>query len=473
MDKIHYDFEILTGLTNLLMQQKVEPTKYFFTSMFFRLNRLKQYNAQDIKQWWQKAAKEIRDGKKNKLLNFYIHIPFCESKCSYCMYPSIVPSDKEIVQKYLKRVCDETTFYKDTFSGVEFKNIYIGGGSASTLSEKNITRLLTSLADNFSFSAKGQRNFECNPSSTTLSKLQIIKKFGFNRVSFGVQSLDRRVLKYANRGYQTYGLVKKAILDAQRCGFEINVDLMIGLYGDSAESCTKSFTKIAKLHPTAISLYHLHPSAHYVEKYFNNKESSFYSGLKKKIAGTLTLLKPIAEKFNYTCPQASYLNEGYSVTFNFRKQRKNKENSDRKRVNSYYSNLPCSIFGIGYSSVAKIVGMLRYNNILPLEEDFNPLGNCYQGSFCQLEDDMRDYILIGFVKQHSVSQSEFRRIFNKNLLDTFQYAFRALNKLGKIKITDDLIYFLPRKPKEVFICGLFFWDKKELLQKLMSNKIIL
>ncbi len=84
---------------------------------------------------------------------------------------------------------------------------------------------------------------------------------------------------------------------------------------------------------------------------------------------------------------------------------------------------------------------------------------------------MRDYILEHFVKGLSLSQKEFKIIFNQNLIENFQYSFSALKKLKKVKIDKDLIDFLPKDSKEIFIYGLFFWDKDELVDKLMLSAL--
>ena len=466
IDKVLYDLKALTRLTDFLMNRKTESTKYFFSSLFFRLKKsLNQYNAKDIKKWWLRAVRNNRKNNKPSVFNLYLHIPFCKSRCSYCMYPSIASWDKKLMEHYLKKVSNEISFYRNIFSKIKFQNIYIGGGCPNILSEKQIVKLLTNLSSNFKFSKFGEKNFECNPQYITLKKLEVLKKFGFNRVSFGVQSLNPKVLKYANRDYQTYKTVKKAILTFLSSGFKVNVDLMIGLQGDSPQSVKESFQKIIELKPTEISLYPLKPSGSYLKKYFGNNEKIFYSQLKKKIDQTLKLLKEIAIRFNYTYPETVCLGEGYCVNFS------QKERKEKIKDRYYNIHLPHSTLGIGSFSVSRIIGLGRYHNNSSIGSAFDPLSYCYRGAACQLRDDMRDYILDHFAKGRPVSQKEFKIIFNQNLIKSFQYPFSALKKLKKIKIDKDKIYFLPKDLKEMFIYGLFFWDKNEVIQGLMLNKL--
>ncbi len=352
------------------------------------------------------------------------------------------------------------SFYKDIFPGVEFRDLEIRGGSPSILSTRQLNELLTYLFNNFSFPKSGRREFECNPHELTLKKLKALKKFRFNRVSFGVQSLDRKVLKLSNRGYQTYDLVKKAILNAQSCGFTVKIDLMIGLYGDSPESFLRSFRNIAKFGPKKIAMNPLHPSRIYLEKYFKNDESFFYSELEKKISQTMNLIKPVANEFGYSYDDKIYLHRWQCVGF-LREDRDTRNQSAETNIDY---DLFHSVFGIGANSVSKIVGIGRYENCLSLEHDFSPFEKGYNFSFCQLKDDMRDYIFDSFAKGRTISQKEFKRNFGQDLINSFKYSFSALKKLKKVKIDKDLIYFLPRDSKEMFIYGLFFWDKDELVK---------
>ena len=381
IEKVVSDLEALTRLTQYLMSRKTEPTKYFFTSLLFRLNKPAPFTAFRVKQWWEKAVEEKKEKRRQNLLNFYVHIPFCKSRGNFCRCFSIVLRDKDMTERYIKSISDEIHFYKDVFSGREFHNIYIGGGSPSILSENQTEKLLAVIFDNFKFFKYGEGTFECHPRNITLEKMKILKRFGINRISCGVQSLDPKVLRHINRDYQTYESVKSVIQNAKSCGMTVNTDLMIGFANDSPESVKESFLKIIKLQPTNISLYPFKPLDSYLRKYFRNNERDFYLQLKNKIEQTLKLLMPIANKFNYTYPDAIYLSDGYCG--NFFKKEKIKRKSDYYDREQTYSD-----FGIGPFSVSKIVGIGRYINMRPIDDSFIPSKACYQAIPCQLKEDM-------------------------------------------------------------------------------------
>jgi len=460
MNKVLSHIELTKIFADLLTNQKVEATKYFLPNIFYRVNHSIMYNAWELKQAWIGTVRDIKKRKNKNPLKFYIHIPFCRKKCNFCFYYSATSFPKsEIINHYIKRTCNEMNFYKDVFSDVEFKSFEIRGGSPSILSEGQLNGLLANLFKNFHFSQEvGERSFECNPHEMTPQKFKILKKFGFTDLSFGVQSLDPKILKYANRGYQTYDLVKRSILNAQYYGFKIKVDLMVGLYKDNAKSFVRSFGKIAKFGPKIIAMNPLHPTGMYLKRYFGNNESLFYSELEKKISQVMKFIKPIADKFGYAYDDKIYLHRWQCV--GFRKEEKEARNIPVESSTGFDSF--SSVFGIGYNSVSKIIGFARYQNTSTFLNDFSPQEKYYNFFFCGLKDDMRDYILEHFAKREYISQKDFKRIFKKNLLDAFSYPFFALKKLKKIKIEKDKIYFLPKDSKEMFIYSLFFWDKDEL-----------
>lgn len=195
----------------------------------------------------------------------------------------------------------------------------------------------------------------------------------------------------------------------------------------------------------------------------------FYARLRRKLDKVLKNTEAIAKRFGYLYPNIWYLYEGYSVTF-IKLSSINKKQDDSNDFSSYYLDMPHSTFGIGHSSVSSIIGTARYNNVESIGERFTPRGKIYKGVTSCIEDDMRDYILAMFLKRHYVCQSNFKKIFQKDLIKTFANAFATLIKLKKVKVAGDTVHFLPRNPKEIFVCSLLFWDKQELMKKLITNR---
>lgn len=162
------------------------------------------------------------------MIGIYVHIPFCESKCVYCAFASFI-CDKQAQEKYFEVLKKEIE--NCNFSDREVSSIYVGGGTPSCVSEEKIAGIMDAIKKNFNVLENAEITIECNPCSASLHKLASYKKMGFNRISFGVQSLDDETLKFLGRRHnKTQAL--EAIENAKATGFEnISADLLLGLPG--------------------------------------------------------------------------------------------------------------------------------------------------------------------------------------------------------------------------------------------------
>lgn len=161
---------------------------------------------------------------KNKL-SIYVHVPFCESKCSYCAFSSFVAPTQQ--EKYFDHLCKEIEGSK--VQNVAVDTIYIGGGTPSSVEPKYIEKTLKTIKKCFKISKNAEISMECNPNSVNMDKLKKYFSLGINRISFGVQSLSRKALKSIGR-LHTPRQALASIKLARIVGFKnINADLLIGL----------------------------------------------------------------------------------------------------------------------------------------------------------------------------------------------------------------------------------------------------
>ncbi|KAA0258990.1 radical SAM family heme chaperone HemW [Deferribacter autotrophicus] len=179
----------------------------------------------------------------------YIHIPFCKSKCKYCGFYSITQFDKSLISKYTKALLKEFELYKN----YEFDTIYIGGGTPSILAPVTLSDFLNKL---LSLLKKEPLEFtiEANPESLSPEKLKILKEYGVNRISLGVQSMNNNVLKFLGR-IHTQSDVYRATYFIKKFGFNFNVDLIYDIPNIDEEITIKSLKKLCDLAPNHISAY--------------------------------------------------------------------------------------------------------------------------------------------------------------------------------------------------------------------------
>ena len=160
------------------------------------------------------------------MISIYVHIPFCESKCVYCAFASFVAGEKER-EKYFDALKKEIA--SCNFDDRDVQSIYFGGGTPSCVSAEQIAGVMQEIRKHFRVLENAEITIECNPCSASEKKLETYKKIGFNRISFGVQSLDDGVLKFLGRRHDKAGALG-SLKRATAAGFEnISADLLLGL----------------------------------------------------------------------------------------------------------------------------------------------------------------------------------------------------------------------------------------------------
>ena len=215
--------------------------------------------------------------KTNKPSALYIHIPFCESICDYCDFTKL-QYFHSFAEKYLialKKELNERVINK------ELESIYIGGGTPTSLSDAQFEELLKMVLP-LTKSVK-EYTVEANPESLTLSKIKLLKKYGVNRVSIGVESTNDRILKSINRKH-TFSDVKEAVNNLRTNEISnINLDLIIGLPNVSFKMLEEDIKNILSLKPAHISCYSLTVHEHtvfYLNKIEEPNEEYAYNAYK-------------------------------------------------------------------------------------------------------------------------------------------------------------------------------------------------
>ncbi len=420
----------------------------FFSSSFGGI-----WKMEEIKRFWKKHIGEIHKKKSQHKISFYLHIPFCQSRCEYCRHYLQTLDNNIEIDHYLELLIAKMNYFQDVFENIKFKTLYIGGGTPSILSEFQLKFLCRNLFKNFAFEKNGEKTFECNPVNTSLRKLRILKKYDFNRVSFGIQSTNKKILKTMNRSYQDFNLIKKVINDAKKCKFSrINIDLMIGLYGDSPRTVIKSFCDIFSLRPDSVALYPLQPFGEYLSKYYQGNKNYFNKEIRNKLKDFFDLIKPIALKYNYlffqSCPRTLF---SATDEWNFISQ-EYAANQKKQFDYKYDDTKKIDCFGLGLGSSSYIFNKINYQEVND---------NLYTGiKFSQFKQKKLYYIFTLLDANRPIFLNAYKKLFRSDLLKDFQKPIDKLKKLNKIKIQNDSLIFMPKGFKQRFIYSLFFFDKK-------------
>ncbi len=189
-------------------------------------------------------------------ISLYIHLPYCESLCTYCACNTRITVNHKVELPYIESVLKEWQLYLNQFEGKPLiKEIHLGGGTPTFFSPENLTYLLSTILNSVEISKEYDFSFEGHPGNTTKEHLQALYDLGFKRVSFGIQDFDEKVQDTINR-YQTFEEVKQVLDDARQIGYtSINFDLVYGLPYQTVESINDTITKIISLKPERIAFY--------------------------------------------------------------------------------------------------------------------------------------------------------------------------------------------------------------------------
>ena len=182
----------------------------------------------------------------------YIHIPFCLQKCKYCDFVSFCGQEEQY-DLYIDKLLTEASEYK----GENVDTVFIGGGTPTILSVSQLSKLFSGIYKTFHVCNGYEFSIESNPKTLDNDKLSILKEYGINRISVGVQSFNNNELKAIGRihdaesAYNTINMIKKHGFD------NINIDIMLSLPGQTEDSLYNTINTAVQLNPTHISCYSL------------------------------------------------------------------------------------------------------------------------------------------------------------------------------------------------------------------------
>lgn len=195
-----------------------------------------------------------------RLISIYVGIPFCPSRCLYCSFPSSILPNATITRKYLQTLNYEIQKIKALIDKYQFsvQNIYIGGGTPTSLNENDFDDLLSLVTKSFKQNNLEEFTVEAGrPDSLTLSKAQSIVKYGANRISINPQTMQDRTLKLIGRKHSADDILR-AFKQVRTAGIaHINADLIIGLPGENTNDAQDTINKVINLAPDDITLHAL------------------------------------------------------------------------------------------------------------------------------------------------------------------------------------------------------------------------
>lgn len=348
-------------------------------------------------------------------LSLYIHIPFCVRKCGYCDFLS-APADEKARDRYVQALLMEIERYRGTETADrKIKTLYIGGGTPSTLSVKQLECIMQKIKCTFNFHGDMETSMEMNPGTASKEKCRALYQMGINRLSIGLQSTNDMELKTLGR-IHSYEDFLNTYTWCREAGFQnINVDLMAALPYQTVESYTTGLRKIIRLAPEHISAYSL----------ILEEGTPFYQ---KYNSGCYPLPDEEQERLMYReteqiLAQAGY--ERYEISNYAKKGYACRHNLVYWQGGDYLG------LGLGSSSYMDDV---RFHNTTYLDTYVNQGAYVEDREELSVQAKMEEFMFLGLRVMAGVSGTEFEKRFGKTMEDVYGDVLRKHEEEGLLQI---------------------------------------
>jgi len=239
-------------MTNLIQKYNIPGPRYtsYPTVPFWDKEGIK------LKDWENSVIKSFQESNDKEGISLYIHLPFCESLCTFCACHKKITKQHGVEEPYLDTVLKEWDLYCNLLGErPKIREIHLGGGTPTFFSSENLEKLTEGIfkrADKFS---EFEFSYEGHPNHTTKEQLQTLFDLGYKRNSFGIQDYDPKVQIAINR-VQSFENVQRVTEDSRAIGYEsVSHDLIFGLPFQNEESIRETIKKTVALKPDRIAYY--------------------------------------------------------------------------------------------------------------------------------------------------------------------------------------------------------------------------
>lgn len=346
----------------------------------------------------------------------YVHIPFCKSICSYCNFCKMIYLEK-YSYPYLISLKKEL----EKYSCYVFDSIYIGGGTPTCLNENELQFLFDILKPYQSENCL--ITIETNP-DIDKNKIKLLKKNNVKRISIGIQTLNKKLLKLINRN-NDFDKIQNLIFDLRKNNIDdINLDLIYGFNEQSIDDLEEDLVKFMKLKPTHISTYCLQIEENTLLGVNNYKELN-----QDEVSKQYNYIVDFLKKYGY---------DRYEVS-NF-----SKKGFESKHNLIYWNNQEYG--GVGLSASSYINGVRR-TNTKNLNSYLSNKFDSYE-EIVNKKDEEFYFIMLGLRKVEGINLLEYENIFKKDFMSEYDEKIDKLIKLDDIEIIDN---FFKVKEDKLFI----------------------
>lgn len=358
----------------------------------------------------------------------YIHIPFCEHICYYCDFNKVF-LEGQPVDEYVEMLLKEMEITLEQHPVKELETLYVGGGTPTSLTAVQLDRLLAGAREILPFKEGKEFTVEANPGDLTKEKLQVMKNYGVNRLSMGVQTFDNRLLKKIGRKHTAEDVYQTLRFLEEENFTNVSIDLIYALPGQTLEGYRETLNQALALDLPHYSLYSL---------ILENK-TMFMNWVRQ---GRLELPDQETETrmFEETIQAMEKKGRHQYEISNF-----GLEGHESKHNLMYWNNDHYFGFGAGASGY---LGNKRYRNKGPIQHYLRPLRAgelpVLETEVLLRENQIEEEMFLGLRKKIGISKQHFYERYQQTIESLYSKVLTDLEKEGLLVNESDRIYLTPK-----------------------------
>ncbi|MDU4271503.1 MAG: radical SAM family heme chaperone HemW [Enterococcus hirae] len=358
----------------------------------------------------------------------YIHIPFCEHICYYCDFNKVF-LEGQPVDEYVEMLLKEMEITLKQHPVKELETLYVGGGTPTSLTAVQLDRLLAGAREILPFKEGKEFTVEANPGDLTKEKLQVMKNYGVNRLSMGVQTFDNRLLKKIGRKHTAEDVYQTMRFLEEENFTNMSIDLIYALPGQTLEGYRETLNQALALDLPHYSLYSL---------ILENK-TMFMNWVRQ---GRLELPDQETETrmFEETIQAMEKKGRHQYEISNF-----GLEGHESKHNLMYWNNDHYFGFGAGASGY---LGNKRYRNKGPIQHYLRPLRAgelpVLETEVLLRENQIEEEMFLGLRKKIGISKQHFYERYQQTIESLYSKVLTDLEKEGLLVNESDRIYLTPK-----------------------------
>lgn len=366
-------------------------------------------------------------------LSLYLHIPFCQTMCTYCAFNTYAGIE-DIIPDFIDALIAEIQYIGKTNPDLPVATIFFGGGTPSLITILQYERLFSTLRASFSIMPHAEITLESNPNDLSYDYLLGLRTVGFNRISMGMQSSNTQELALFNREHSTQQVIT-AVKNAQSVGFDnISLDLIFGIPHQTLDTWRETLRQVIALNIQNVSAYNLILEGNTPLK--NDIDAGILPTPDDDLSADMyDLMTEMLEQAQFEQYEISnWSKRGYESQHNIQ----------------YWHNLPYLGLGPGAHGFANQVRYIVMRSPQKYIDAMNTIDDCFlefprtpavsKAVEVARDDDIQETILMGMrLTQKGISRKTFKDRFGIDIVETNQDAVDKYIGYGLLVVTDDHI----------------------------------